>query len=255
MSKLADEDNWHTHLLISESVNLQINSMNWKNFWDRHAHDNAHPQAQVGRIKGGMTLSEQILDDIVQHIVEQTKLQSNDILLDLCCGNGLLTQKLAKRCKEVYAVDISPAQIELAKQQFSSPNIQYVAADVAEGGYLPKHVKCSKINLYFSFQYFDSFSMGKKAISNMLPYLDDGGSIFIGDVPAKKYLKRYYATPKARLKYFLQQLLGTNDMGKFWSAREMQRIADHLGMKLKVTEQPAKLPYASYRQDFLLKKG
>jgi len=226
--------------------------MNWKTFWDRQAHDNANPQAQVGRIKGGMTLSEQVLEDIVQHIVHQLQLQPDDILLDLCCGNGLLTQKLAQYCKTVYAIDISPAQIELAKHQSSSPNIQYLAADVAEGGYLPKDVTVSKINLYFSFQYFDSFSMGKKAISNMLPYLADGGSIFIGDVPAKKYINRYYTTPKARLKYFIQQLLGTNDMGKFWSAREMQQIADALGLTLEVIEQPAELPYASYRQDFLL---
>jgi SAM-dependent methyltransferase len=228
--------------------------MNWKKFWNQQASLNTNPQAQVGRIKSGITLSEQVLDDIVQYIVEKLQLQPDDQLLDLCCGNGLLTHKLSQHCNKTVAIDISHEQIAQAKKLFSSPDIQYFAADVSLPGYYAGAEKFAKINLYFSFQYFDSFTLGKQAIANMLPLLGDGGVILIGDVPDRKYLPRYYKKGKDRLRYHIKQLLGTNDMGKFWSEREMQRIANYLGLELEVLEQPDFLPYADYRRDFLFKK-
>lgn len=228
--------------------------MDWKKFWNQQAQDNADPQVQVGRIKSGMTLSEQVLNDIASYITQQLDLQSDDSLLDLCCGNGLLTRKLGQHCQSVLAVDISPEQITQAQQHFSAPHIQYVAADVATGGYAGNRT-FSKINLYFSFQYFDSFQMGKQAIGHMINHLEEEGRIFIGDVPDRKYLSRYYDTAKSRLRYHLKQLIGTNDMGKFWSEKELQRIADAFGLELEVLEQPDFLPYADYRRDFLFKKN
>lgn len=228
--------------------------MNWKNFWNQQATLHSNPQVQVGRIKSGITLSEKVLDDIVQYIVEKLNLNSKDQLLDLCCGNGLLTRKLSQHCNQTVAIDISPEQIAQAKKLFSSPDIQYFAADVSQPGYYTGAEKFSKINLYFSFQYFDSFKLGKQAIANMLPLLGDGGVILIGDVPDRKFLNKYYSNWKDRLRYQIKQIQGTNDMGKFWSEYEMQRIAEELGLKLEILEQPDYLPYSDYRRDFLFRK-
>ncbi len=229
--------------------------MNWKEFWDRQALLHSNPQIQVGRIKSGITLSEQILDDIVQHIVAKLELGPTDRLLDLCCGNGLLSHRLSQHCQEVVAIDISPQQIKQAKAQFAAPNIQYSAADVSEGNYCTAEQKFTKINLYFSFQYFENFSKGKKTIAAMLPYLQDDGMIFIGDVPDFKYLNRYYSRAKDRFRYRVKLLLGNSDMGKFWSEGEMRRIAADLDLTFQLFEQPAHLPYAEYRRDYLLKKN
>jgi hypothetical protein len=43
-------------------------------------------------------------------------------------------------------------------------------------------------------------------------------------------------------------------MGKFWSRTEMEFIAQKAGFTIEKIVQPANLPYAHYRCDFLLEK-
>ena len=228
--------------------------MDWKTFWDKKAALNANPQAQVGRIRGGLSLSEKVSEEIIDHIVDKLDLQANDSLLDLCCGNGFLTSKLSKHCKKIVAIDLSTEQIRQAKKQFSAANISYHTGNVTQSNFYHSDEKFDKINLFFAFQYFDHFQLGKKAITGILPYLKDGGTIFIGDVPNRKYLNRFYPNLFQQIRYHIHQLLGRNPMGKFWSEKEMQRIARDLGLKLSILPQPEHLPYANYRTDYLFVK-
>ncbi|HVO89624.1 MAG TPA: class I SAM-dependent methyltransferase [Casimicrobiaceae bacterium] len=50
--------------------------------------------------------------------------------LEIACGTGLWTQRLARRGIAVTAVDASPEVIELNRQRVASANVQYVVADV-----------------------------------------------------------------------------------------------------------------------------
>ncbi len=60
-------------------------------------------------------------------------LQKTDNVLEIGCGVGVQTQLLAKACRNVIALDISPKSIEIAKHQFSSlKNVEWLAADVLE---------------------------------------------------------------------------------------------------------------------------
>jgi cyclopropane fatty-acyl-phospholipid synthase-like methyltransferase len=230
--------------------------MNWKEFWDRQARNNSDPQAQVGRIRSGRALPEATVVKIVDHIVEQLDLQQEDHLLDLCCGNGLLTRQLAWHCQRALGLDLSESQLAMARQRGGPNHLTYACADaVALDAFFESHApqdQFDKINLYFSFQYLDTFQKGKQAIAGMLNRLRAGGRIFIGDVPDQQFFSSFYPTPQARLNYFLKSKLGKNDMGKFWSASEMQRIGKELGIKVIRKVQPEFLPYASYRVDYLL---
>jgi len=85
--------------------------------------------------------------------VKWSAIQAGDTCLDLCCGSGDLTQRLARRAGangKVYGVDFSPALLEVAKQRakikYPEPSITWLEADV--------------LNLPFEDKYFDGATMG-----------------------------------------------------------------------------------------------
>ena len=97
--------------------------MNWKTYWDELA-ARQNPLAQVARTKGSIALDETLLDQIALDITKKLDLQSTDRVLDVCCGNGLLSARLSQDCSELTGVDISEKQIQLARQLKHS-NLQF----------------------------------------------------------------------------------------------------------------------------------
>ena len=53
-------------------------------------------------------------------------------VLELACGSGLWTRRLAPRASRLVAVDSSPAMLELNRGRFETPNVTYVQADLFE---------------------------------------------------------------------------------------------------------------------------
>jgi ubiquinone/menaquinone biosynthesis C-methylase UbiE/chorismate mutase len=60
---------------------------------------------------------------------EVDKIEDRAIALDLGCGTGGLSRRLARKFKEVIAVDISPEMVEVAAVQ-GTDRIKYVVADI-----------------------------------------------------------------------------------------------------------------------------
>lgn len=226
--------------------------MDWKKFWNEKG-EQENPFAQVARIGGTLHQDEEIIDEIVEHIVKVLELKSDDVLLDVCCGNGLLTSKLAKYCKKVVGIDISDVLINHAKNNF--PEIEFICADVLElnaSTICKQHLSFDKINLYFSFQYFESFDNGKKVIENLLPFVKKEGKIFLGDIPDSIKFFEYYNTPLRLIQLVKQTLQNKNNMGKFWSENELKLICEQLKINGKKLTQPEQLPYSHYRMDWLI---
>ncbi|MCX6272285.1 MAG: class I SAM-dependent methyltransferase [Bacteroidetes bacterium] len=53
------------------------------------------------------------------------KIQLSDKILDLGCGYGRVTIRLVKKAKQVTGIDISPDNIQLAKEIFKNEGIQF----------------------------------------------------------------------------------------------------------------------------------
>ena len=51
-------------------------------------------------------------------------------VLELACGTGLWTQRLAPRCHRVTAVDASPETIKLCRELVQARNVDYILADI-----------------------------------------------------------------------------------------------------------------------------
>ncbi|TFI54217.1 bifunctional demethylmenaquinone methyltransferase/2-methoxy-6-polyprenyl-1,4-benzoquinol methylase UbiE [Mastigocladus laminosus UU774] len=85
--------------------------------------------------------------------VKWSEVKAGDTCLDLCCGSGDLAFRLARhvgKTGQVYGVDFSSAQLEIAKQrsqsQYPIPSITWIEADV--------------LNLPFEDNKFDAATMG-----------------------------------------------------------------------------------------------
>ncbi len=223
--------------------------MNWKHFWDKQALA-AEGAEQVGRIMEGKALEPQLMGAIAKHINEQLQLTATDKLLDVCCGNGKLSQLILPYCAEIVGVDFSEKLIAEA-QQLNAHNIQFVLGDAST---FSLNQRFDKTLLYFSFQYFETYAMGKQVIQNLLLHTHPGGHLLIGDICDKRKFFSYYHSPKKLWNWFKQKLTKRNDMGKFWHPNELLRICHELGVKATVIEQENWQPYAHYRFDVLIEK-
>ncbi len=224
--------------------------MNWKEFWNQKSLE-GNAQKQVGRLKNGVVMPLQTLSLIADDIKQKIDLQANDSLLDVCCGNGLLSAELAKYCKQVVAVDFSELLINEAKIKHKDSNIVFKQTDALQ---LQLDEQFDKIVLYFSFQYFDSYQKGFELIKNLSKHMKLGSIILIGDVPDLAKKDVYYNTFSKKLRLFKQNIFGQNDMGKFWSEAEMNLVCHALGLKGEFMQQKNDLPFSNYRFDYLIKK-
>jgi len=228
--------------------------MNWQSFWDQQAIVHENPHAQVARVSQGSQAGQKELENIAFYIKEILDIQKEDHVLDLCCGNGMLSRELAKHCSQLTGIDFSEPLIEIAQDNFQAKNITYLQGDVIHLDKLDIGL-FDNINLYFSFQYFDTYPLGQQVIQQMANKLKPGGKILIGDVPDADKLKVFYPSRIQRFRYRLARITGRDQMGRFWKEAEMKRMAVQANLHLKKLEQPDGFLYQHYRVDYLLKKG
>jgi len=63
------------------------------------------------------------------------KLSSNcdfSLVLDVGCGNGLLTNKIASNATSVVGVDLSEKNIKIANEKYSAKNIKYIHSSIED---------------------------------------------------------------------------------------------------------------------------
>ncbi len=219
--------------------------MQWQQFWDKQA-EAADVQQQVGRItRDGRAVAAEV---IAEHIGQLLNLQATDHLLDVCCGNGALTNLLASQVAFCSGVDLSPKQIALARKNY--PDIDWHIASARHLQLLSSSY--DKINLYFSFQYFTSDAEALAVLRAVKAVLKPGGRVLLGDVPDAQRWWVYYESWSARLRWLWHRFLGRDDMGRFWRQADLARLAQKAGFRIVFLAEPPHLPFAWYRYDVLL---
>jgi ubiquinone/menaquinone biosynthesis C-methylase UbiE len=223
--------------------------MNWEQFWNRRgAFDDA--ARQVGRLHGKQTLSTDISAKCVEHLIQIGEINSAHHILDICCGNGMITALIAQHCNKIVGIDFAESLLIHARNSY--PHIDFYQDDVKiPFTKLPTSMKFDRITCCFSFQYFETYNHGLAVIKNLLPYLHPKGKIILTDVPDRKRFFRYYNSYSRLFHLAMLMANNKNDMGKFWSEEELNLIANELGLTGKKIEQPKDLPYAAYRMDYV----
>lgn len=223
--------------------------MNWKNFWENSG---KQPNAmwQVGRVIDGKAFPETLIKAIANDICQKLNINKNSSVLDVCCGNGIITHKIATACNNITGLDFSENLIAIANQHKSN-NETFIIADAKEF-WLNKQFDA--VYIYFSFQYFESNTAAKNVLKCCLRHLKPGGKLLIADTPDLTRWFNFYRTPLQFIFWLKQSLLGQNTMGKFWHPKKLLNLCTALGADATIIHQQPWQPYNHYRFDLIATK-
>lgn len=211
----------------------------------------ASPLKQVGKTVNGQEVPRSQLDAIVQGIANALQLTEEDALIDLCCGNGLITRRLAGIAKEVVGVDFSPGLIDVAESCNSAPNIEYINSDVLE--LTEEFFSGSKrVSMYEALQHLSLEQFVE--LLNRFRGLQPGALVFLGSIPNEERLAAYYDSEEKLAYYEQREREGKPHMGRWWSMEEIERILPTREFEATFLSQNPTLYTASYRFDLLLER-
>ena len=224
----------------------------WKSYYDlssQQFHDSL--LKQVGKTVNGREIPELQLKLIVENVANVLQLNAKDSIVDLCCGNGLITRQLAPLVEKVVGVDFTQGLIDTAKRCNAFYNIEYVNSDVLSLN-SEYFLGYTKIVMYEALQHFSEQQFG--ILLDELKSLAAGSLVFFGSIPNKEKLSAYYDTEKKIAFYMHRENEGRPHIGRWWLMDEIERLVATRGFKSTFLPQEPVLYTAYYRFGVLLEK-
>jgi cyclopropane fatty-acyl-phospholipid synthase-like methyltransferase len=224
----------------------------WVRYWTNNSmFDQENPQAQVARTVLKVPIDDQQWQLQLAEIERKLDPGSDDTLLDLCAGNGLIAKPFSRKCRSVTAVDVSRTLLERI-DPVAYPNIVVTIGDIREVS-LPA-AEFSKGVMYTSLQYFSE----REAIGifeTIRNAMSAGGIFLIGDIPDVDRIFDFYNKPEWVAAYF-DSLKGSKPaMGTWFKKDILCEMAKYVGFSRVVAlAQPPHLITSHYRFDLLLTK-
>lgn len=225
----------------------------WKNHYNANAEKfSESPLKQVDRTINGQEMSQAQFDLTVDAVAQALALQRDDRVTDLCCGNGLITNAIARQVEKVTAVDFSEKLVEYAKRFNQSRNIEYVIFDVSK---LPSGFFDVSNKIYMR----DSIScLDSEDLSSLLRSISSSArfeKLYIAGVPDANKLAVYYDNDEKMAFYRQREAAGMPHIGTWWSEGEMKTLVEAIGLKVSFSAQHRELASAYYRFDCLIEKS
>lgn len=232
--------------------------IDWREYWEEFPRRFGEDEfcRQVGRTAhGGKPTPEPELGVVVSQVADRLALEPGDRLLDLCCGNGLLTARLGELCAAVVGVDFSAPMIDVAREHHASDTVRYVEGSVLD--ITPEVVGAAdfdKVTMFESLQYFRPEQLTDMLRGTLSVCAARARIVFSGVLDADR-LWNFFDTPERRANYEQQQREGKEIMGHWWDRRDIERAAAELGIRCHVSDQDPTLNTAHYRFDVRLERG
>lgn len=228
-----------------------MNSNYWVDFWKNYTSDisNKDEQSQVLRTYNKKPISNDLWEFTINQIDEVFKVEPDEIILDLCSGNGLLSKHFVGRGGSVVSVDISE---ELLSEISHIDGIETIQSDIRNVNF--KEESFDKIILYAGIQYL-TYKEAAILLKNIYKWLKPKGIVFIGDIP--NWDKRWgFFNSIERHKVYFDNLITDKAIVGTWFEREwFEYLTAYIGFnKGEFIKQDKKLIYSSFRFDFLYKK-
>lgn len=216
----------------------------WKNFWEQYAGPKAADEDElylkVGKIANSAPVSREVLQKLVDDAIEKLKLDDSDILLEMCCGNGLITRPLSEKVRKIYAFDFTESLIESALQHRASRNIEYVTGNAKEDFtriFSEPLPVIKKFLIHDSTAYFLPEDI-EKMIERILTVSEDF-VFYLTHIPnhANKWL--FYNTPERKAKYEASLQSGDiflGGIGRWWEKSEFIAIAEKYHLRIQISD-------------------
>jgi len=207
---------------------------------------------QVGKTVGGIPITEEQFRVLIESVREHLEIKGGDRVLDLCCGNGLITKELAKECTFVMGMDFSAPLIEVAKKYNSCENVEYMHMDVRRIEELlsPYSKYFNKVLCYEALAFFDMRSFDEM-LKNILLLSTEDPVIVFGSVLDRERLWDFFNTFRRKILYLVQiRVLGREvGLGRWWKRREIEKICKKHNLQSEIFYQCDILHTSHYRFD------
>ena len=241
-----------------------MDNVNWHEFWSDYRKGEVKSERDlfvgVGKTVAKEPISKDAFDLSIDLVRRELELNGSDSLLELCCGNGLMTLRLAPLVREIRAVDFAEHLIDNARKFRSAPNVKYVCAEAtryisdlaANKTFVP-----SKILLGDALGYFELDTLASILASTST--LTAHKFIFTATgIPCDDLKWNFYNTPERIRRYEENQRLASNyndGIGRWWRREELKRLAHDQDLNLTINDQPTELSNfrvdATFRTDCL----
>lgn len=225
----------------------------WEKFWVDYGEKSTvrDAQTQVLRTLNKKPIDNQLWQRTLGLIIDKLSLKSSYCVVDLCCGNGLISTKLAPLCKSVISVDVSShllSQIDLEKNK----NITIINKNILELE-LPSN-SFEIVLLYAGLQYFDNqevIEIFRKAFE----WLKPGGIFYVGDIPDHNKLWSFFSNEEREFAYFDSLKKGEPIVGNWFEVGFLEKLGRYTGFSSsEFIEQSVDMIYSFFRFDMRFKK-
>jgi len=219
---------------------------------------------QVGKTVQGKPISAEQFQRILSDIESYLGLDGQDDVLDLCCGNGLVTQEIAKLCRSIVGIDFSEPLIETARQNHQPSNARYLHRSVL--GLSPENAtpqesevdfpqsgRYSKFYMYEALQHFKPEDL-EPLLKSLLRISSEEVVVLLASVPDKSRIWDFYNTPERRSDYEERVRLGSDSMGTWWDGAFVTSVAKDVGLNCEIKQQDSILHTSHYRFDLVFRK-
>jgi hypothetical protein len=201
---------------------------------------------QVRRTVNGKPISREQLAMIFAMIREGLGFRRDDVLLDICCGNGALGKNFFDEIKSYLGVDLSPCLIEIAEKNFvRRPTHTFHCREFkafCETEEAP--ARFTKALWYGAFAYFS-----RPDVAAILRLLCDRFSgiraLFIGAVPDKDKAEDFLKDRAGGGELDLDD--HTSAIGRWYARHELLQLLEESGWHGRVESMPESFYQSHYR--------
>lgn len=191
-------------------------------------------------------------DALVEELARLLAPAPDDAVLDLGGGNGQVAARLFPHCRRVVILDF--CQDAMGSGPPLPRNCFFVVGEMSHPPFKP--ATFTKIFTYSTFPHLGS----QRRVRQMLPtwdrLLDDGGTLYIGDVPDRRALPRVLASALggiarvSGLKYCFAAVMNSY-FSRTWLARDLAAM----GYSVTILDQSPGRRFSTERFDILARKA
>jgi cyclopropane fatty-acyl-phospholipid synthase-like methyltransferase len=225
----------------------------WERFWVDYGERvvGKDAQTQVLRTRNKKPIDSGIWQRTLDTIIKKLELQPNENIIDLCCGNGLISTELASLCQSVTSVEISSHLLDQIDND-KYKNIIKVNRNILELD-LPAQ-KYEKIILYAGIQYFDN-QEAIEIFQKVYEWLKPAGIFYVGDIPDQRKLWSFYDNEERERAYFDAIKKGEPIIGNWFQAEFLEKLSRYAGFSCtELIDQNAEMINSFFRFDMRFKK-
>ncbi|UHL65281.1 class I SAM-dependent methyltransferase [Paralcaligenes sp. KSB-10] len=205
---------------------------------------------QVKRTVNGQPILDREIEVIVNAITRNLLLtnQGSDVLLDLGCGNGALSERIFNTLHAFFGVDYSEYLISVAKRDFEkAPDFCFEVGDVLDYVLAEKiPERFTKVLCYGCFSYFPD---PEKLLAILSQRFINASHVFIGNLPDRERAELFY---KNGLPGDEELTDFDSKIGVWRSQQEIREMAQKAGWEARFSFMPQGFFNSHYRYDVTL---